>query len=185
MRNLILKNGIVISPDENIESKKDIKIFDGKIVEISDCIEETENFEVKDISGLYVSSGFVEMHSHMRDLGQSAKETLETGLQSAIAGGYTAVCAMPNTNPIVDNPLVFRTLQEKAKECSELEFHQFSAITKGLDGKEIVDFSGMQNAGVIAFSDDGRPVEDMSILKSVFELASELDAPHHHIRQLA
>lgn len=175
MRNLILKNGLVISPEDNLEAKKDIKIENGKIVAIEDEIFPQEGFAIRDIEGLCVSAGFVEMHCHLRVPNGDAKETIETGIASALAGGYTAICPMANTSPAIDNPIILNYVKEKVKNTSEIGYHQICAITKNLDGETLVDFKSLLDNGAIAFSDDGKPIENMNLLKSVFEYAASVD----------
>ena len=175
MSSLILKNGIIISPNDGLSCQKDIKIENGVIFQIEKNIVPTKEDTVKDCEGMIVAPGFVELHSHMREPGFETKETLETGLKAAIAGGYTALCAMANTNPIVDNVEIFRSIQEKAKSISPIDFHQVCAITKGFKEEKLTDIKTLVAQGAIAFSNDGKPIENMQLLKEAFEVVKSLD----------
>ncbi len=173
---MLLKNGIVISPTDSINEKKDIRIEDGVITEIASTIAPQKGEEILDVSGLVVAPGFVEMHCHLREPGFESKETIETGITSAIAGGYTAVCPMANTKPVVDNLMVLKYVKAQAKEVSGIGYHQVCAMTQGMEGQMLTNFEELKHNGAIAFSDDGRPVEHMKLLKMAFEYAASIDA---------
>ena len=187
MKNLLLKNGWLVSPENNLSGKNDIKIENGVITEIAPEIE-AGDCEVIDCGGMIVAPAFVELHSHMREPGFEDKETLETGLGAALKGGYGVVCAMANTNPVVDNEEVFEYVQKKAKEVSPVEFHQVCAVTKGLTSNILTDFELLHKKGAIAFSNDGKPIEDMELLKKALEVAKESDVLimlHSEVSELA
>jgi len=175
MKTLILKNGWLISPEDKLSGKYDIKIEDGIITDISDSISVNGGEEVLDCADMIVSPAFVELHSHMREPGFEEKETLETGLRAALKGGYGVVCAMANTKPVADNEKIFEYVQNKAKEVSPIEFHQVCAVTQGLTSKTLTDFEGLHKKGAIAFSNDGKPIEDMDVLKKALEAAKKSD----------
>lgn len=175
MGSLILKNGTIISPDDGLSCQKDIKIENGIISQIEENIVPTNEDTVKDCEGMIVAPGFVELHSHMREPGFENKETLETGLKAALAGGYTALCAMANTNPIVDNAEIFNSIRKKAKSVSPVEFHQVCAVTQRFGEENLTDFNSLVAQGAIAFSNDGKPIENMQLLKEAFEVAKSLD----------
>lgn len=155
---MILKNARVISPADKIDDILDIKIENGIIVEIEKNIQ-GEGF---DCTGKIITPGLIDMHCHLREPGFEYKETIQTGIESALNGGYTAICPMANTNPTVDN---VETLKYAMDKSSKIGFYPVCAITKGLKGEEITDFTALKKAGAIAFSDDGRPLENMVIFK--------------------
>jgi dihydroorotase len=130
-----------------------------------------------DTTGLVVTPGFVDLHVHFRDPGQTHKEDIESGLKSAVKGGFTTVCTMPNTVPTIDDARLIQYQIEKAKQYNLAKILAVSAITKGLDGNEIVDFSANKLAGAVAFSDDGKSVYDKAILEKAFKIASQLNVP--------
>lgn len=162
MKTTVLKNARVISPANNIDDIFDIKIKDGIIVEISKNIISGGI----DFSGMIIIPGLVDMHCHLREPGFEYKETIETGIESALNGGFTAICPMANTKPVVDNVDVLKYTMQKA---SGIGFHPICAITKNLDGKELVDFESLKSAGAIAFSDDGKPLENMALYKEALK----------------
>ena len=170
MKNVILKNARVISPANNIDDILDIKIQDGVIVEMSHNMQESGI----DYSGMLITPGLVDMHCHLREPGFEYKETIETGIESALNGGFTAICPMANTKPVVDNKDVLNYTIQRA---SGIGFYPICAITKGLDGEELVDFEGLKSAGAVAFSDDGKPLENMALFKKAL-LSNELIISH-------
>lgn len=167
---MILKNARVISPADKIDDILDIKIQDGIIVEISkNILGNGINF-----SGMLITPGLVDMHCHLREPGFEYKETIKTGIEAALEGGFTAICPMANTKPVVDNAEVLKyTLQE----ASGIGFYPICAITKDLNGEELVDFEKLKSLGAVAFSDDGKPLENMALFKKAL-LSNELIISH-------
>lgn len=159
---MIYKGARIISPIDNIDEVLDIKIENGIITEIAKEIEG----DGIDFSDMIIIPGLVDMHCHLREPGYEYKETIETGIQSALNGGYTAICPMANTKPVVDNT---DTLKENIQKAYGIGYHQVCAVTKELEGERLVNFERLKAAGAIAFSDDGRPVENMKILKEAFQ----------------
>lgn len=170
--NLILKNIHIISQD--LDEITNIQIEDGLIVDISKDIQG----EGIDLKGKIVTPGFVEMHCHLREPGFEYKETIETGIESAINGGYTAICPMANTNPVVDDADTLEYTILKAQVTNpNIGFYPVCAVTKGLKGEELTDLKELKNAGAIAFSDDGKPLENLKLLKEAL-LTGELIMSH-------
>lgn len=159
---MILKGAHIISPADNIDDILDIKIENGVIVEIAKDLQG----ESLDYTGKIIIPGLVDMHCHLREPGFEYKETIQTGIESALSGGYTAICPMANTNPTVDNIETLKFTIEKAENLpNKIGFHPVCAITKGLKSQEMTDFNALKQAGAIAFSDDGKPLENMVIFK--------------------
>lgn len=170
--NLILKNVHLISSD--LDEITNIQIEDGFIVDISKDIQG----EGLDLTGKIVTPGLVEMHCHLREPGFEYKETIETGIESAINGGYTAICPMANTNPVIDDADTLEYTILKAQLANpNIGFHPVCAVTKGLKGEELTDLKALKNAGAIAFSDDGKPLENLKLLKEAL-LTGELIISH-------
>ena len=165
----ILKNARVVSPENGLDEVFDIEIKDGAVTAIGKDLSGTN---ILDLSGKIVMPAFVEMHCHLREPGFEEKETIETGVNSALAGGYGAICPMANTNPVNDNP---ETLKYIINADNRIDIFPICAVTKGLSGDEIVDFELLKNAGAIAFSNDGKPLEDMDLLKKALKKAQESD----------
>lgn len=164
MRQLI-KNGRVIDPANRLDKICDILIEDDTIVKIGDNLA-AEDATVIDAAEKIVAPGFIDMHVHLREPGQEAKEDFASGSRAAAAGGYTTVAAMPNTSPVVDNAALVRSLQKRAADVSLVHIEIIGALTKGQCGEELAELGDMVEAGAVAFSDDGHYVERAKVLLS-------------------
>ena len=162
--NILLKDGVVIDYATNKEEKLDILIKDDKIAEIAENIEGSFD-RVIDCNGLIIMPGMIDMHCHLREPGGEHKETIETGSQSAVAGGFTTICPMPNTKPTPDNAIVLKQIIDRAKEVNLCNVLPYSSVTVGEKGEELVDFKAQLEAGAVAFSDDGMPVENARTIR--------------------
>ncbi len=171
---MIIKNGMLIDPKNNIEAVKDIKIIDGIVIKIADKIIERDE-AVIDVKGMWVIPGVIDMHVHLRDPGYEYKETIATGAMAAAKGGVTTVCAMPNTNPVVDIKEIVEFIANKSKKEAIVNILQVGAITKGQQGKFLADFKGMMEAGICAISEDGKTVMNSKVLREAMELAKKLN----------
>ena len=171
---MLLKNARIINPKTNFDSISDIRIENGIITEISEHITALNNEEIIDLSGLSITPGLVDVHCHLREPGFNAKETIKTGIMSAIQGGYTGICPMANTNPVNDNLMTLSYMFAKAKEVSEIGFYPICAVTKELNGQNIVNVSELLDGGAIAFSDDGKPIEDLNLLRCALKYINSL-----------
>lgn len=171
MKEMLIKNATVVSPADNLNSKLDILIKDGIISEIGENL--CSNGEIIDAEGLYAVPGFVDMHVHLRDPGQTQKEDIITGCKAAAAGGVTSLLAMPNTNPTVDNAETVKYILDKA-ENADARVYVAASITKGLKSIEPTDLDELKTAGATALSDDGRPVENTKYLSDAMKKAPEL-----------
>lgn len=185
--NVLLKGGRLFDPGIGLDSRKDLLIVDGKIKQIGSANDIPENTEVVDCTGWTIAPGLVDMHVHLREPGQEDKETIETGTQAAMAGGFTAVCAMPNTKPPVDDRSYVEFIKKRSKDLL-VEVYPIGAITKGLEGKELTEMGDMLEAGAVAFSDDGMPVENTRIFRKALEYCKMFNCPiieHSEDRSLA
>ena len=171
MKNLLIKNAFVVSPSDNINEKLDILIKDGKIAELGK--ELSADVDIIEAEGLYAIPGLVDMHVHLRDPGQTAKEDIITGCKAAAAGGVTSVLAMPNTDPTTDSAETVNYILNKAK-VADAKVYVAGSITKGLKSLEATDLEELKNAGAISLTDDGRPVEDTKILSDAMAKAPAL-----------
>ncbi len=169
---IILKEATIVDLAEGKEFTGDILIAEGIIQKIGSGLVDNQA-EVIDCRGKHVFPGFVDMHVHLRQPGQEHKENIETGLKAAAAGGFTAVCAMANTNPPVDNPGVLRSNLERARGKG-IDYYQIAAATVGQKGKKIVPVEELQKAGAVAFSDDGFPIQDKGLMTEILSLSKEL-----------
>jgi len=173
---LLIANGYVIDPAQQINAGRNLLIEDGRVVGVLERSEPLpEDAEMFDATGLIVAPGFIDLHTHLREPGQEYKETIATGVAAAVAGGWTSVCAMPNTDPINDNPAVTRFMIEQAQSAQLANVFPIGAITKGSGGKELAEMGEMKNAGIVAVSDDGRPVPTASMMRRAMEYARGFD----------
>lgn len=168
----LIKNGIVVEPTRGKEEQLDILIENGKIVAMAAELEAGEGVRVIDASGKYILPGLVDLHVHLREPGYEHKETIRTGTRAAAKGGFTAVCCMPNTDPVADNPSVIRYIQHRAAEEGTVKVYPIGAITKELKGQEISEIGMLKEAGVVALSDDGCPVMNSGVLRRAMEYAT-------------
>ena len=173
---ILIKNGRVIDPDTRKDGRYDILIEEDKIVKVDQEIKE-EAEEVIDAEGCYVMPGLIDLHVHLRDPGQTYKETVETGAAAAAHGGFTTVLAMPNTKPVTDDRLNIRYVHNKAKAMAQIHVLQAGAITKGQKGKELADIDSMVAEGSPAISEDGRSVMDSLLCKEAMKIAAECGVP--------
>ncbi len=166
---MIIKNGNVVL--KNTVEKKDILIVDGKIVKIAENIP-TNGERVLDATGKHVFPGLIDMHVHLRDPGYEYKEDIESGSKAAVKGGFTQICCMPNTNPIMDNKVVVSYVKHKAQEVNLCKVHPIGAITKGEKGEQLAEIGEMKKAGAVAISDDGVAVKSARLMRLAMEYAS-------------
>ena len=160
---ILLKNGTVIDYASNTEEKLDILIEGEKIAKISENIESAD--KVIDCTDLYIMPGMIDIHCHLREPGGEHKETIETGSKSAVCGGFTTICPMPNTNPTPDSAIVLDRILSEAKRVNLCHVLPYSSVTKGEKGEELVDFEAQLNAGAIGFSDDGMPITNAAMIR--------------------
>ena len=172
----LIKGGRVIDPATGTDEVRDILIEDGIIKKIGKSVT-SKNAEVIDAKDKWVMPGFIDMHVHLRDPGQTAKEDLETGCAAAAAGGFTGLVAMPNTKPPIDNADQFLYVDNKAKALTRVHVYQAGCLTKGMEGKELSDIDGMAKAGCIAFSEDGESVMNTGLTVAAMKKLKEIDAP--------
>lgn len=172
-----IKNGRVINPATNQDAVLDVVIEGKQIVQVDGSVPpEGDEDVVIDASGCFVMPGLIDLHVHFRDPGLTYKEDIETGAKAAARGGVTTVCAMPNTKPVVDNTETLKYIQEKAERVAPIHVEQLSAITMGQEGNELVDMQAMQQAGAIAFSEDGKSVMDVTLYAEAMQQAAKLQA---------
>jgi dihydroorotase len=173
---LVIVNGYVIDPAQQINAGRNLLIEDDRVVGILERSEPLpEDAQIFDATGLVVAPGFIDLHTHLREPGQEYKETIATGVAAAVAGGWTSVCAMPNTDPINDNPAVTRFMIEQGQTAGFANVFPIGAITKGSGGKELAEMGEMKNAGIVAVSDDGRPVPTSAMMRRAMEYARGFD----------
>ena len=184
---ILIKNGRVVDPSQDIDEIASVLIDDGKIVGV-DVGVESEGAEVIDATGMVICPGFIDLHTHLREPGFEYKETIATGTAAAARGGFTTVCAMPNTSPVMDSRSIVDFVLAKAVEEGVVRVLPIGAVTKGSQGKELAEMGELADAGAIGFSDDGHPVSDHNIMRQALSYASSLGLPiinHAEVKSLS
>ncbi len=175
---LLIANGHLIDPAAQENTGMSVLIEDGKVTAwIKPNEQPPSDCEVFDASGMLVAPGFIDMHVHLREPGQEHKETIASGCAAAVAGGWTSVCPMPNTNPVNDNAAITRYMIEQAERAGLANVFPIGAITKSSDGSELAEMGEMKAAGAVAVSDDGRPVPNAGIMRRAMQYARDFDLP--------
>lgn len=173
---LIITNVKQLLPTNEFESCE-VKVKDGMIEEIADYIERQPTDKLIDGKGNLITPGFVDIHVHLREPGGGAKETVETGTKAAARGGFTTVCTMPNTRPVVDNPEILQQLNQKIADTASVRVLPYAAITQSLQGEKLTDMARLKEAGAFAFTDDGVGVQTADQMLQAMNIAAGLNMP--------
>lgn len=176
MAKLMIRGGRVLDPASEIDESADVLIDDGVIVAVGPELD-ARGAEVLDATGCWVAPGFVDLHTHLREPGQEYKEDLGSGGRSAVAGGFTSVTCMANTDPVNDDPAVTEYILNRAKADSPAKIYPIAAATMGLEGRVMTEMVALSKAGAVAFSDDGKTISDGGIMRRVLEYSKLTDAP--------
>src|ERR1700694_3825130 len=176
---LLIKNGRVVDPASKTDATLDVLLDGEKIKEVGPAgkIAMPSEAEIFDASGLIVAPGFIDIHVHLREPGQESSETIETGTRAAARGGFTAVCCMPNTKPVNDNASVTRFILDRAKVAGSVRVWPIGAASVGSKGKAIAEIAAMKEAGIVAVSDDGKPIANAKLTRQVMDYCCSLDLP--------
>ena len=173
---LLVRGGRLIDPARNVDRAADVLLRGGVVERVGEGLD-AGDAEILDAAGLLVFPGFIDLHAHLREPGREYAETIETGLAAAAAGGFTAVCAMPNTDPVNDSRPVCEYVRSRAASVAGARLYPIAAITKGQKGEELSEFGDLRDAGAVALSDDGRWLEDGGLLRRAFEHAGLFSLP--------
>jgi dihydroorotase len=173
---LLIKGGHLIDPAARIDAPMDILLKDGRVADVAAPKKIKGADKTFDATGLVVAPGFIDLHVHLREPGQQHKETIATGTASAAAGGFTSVCTMPNTIPVVDSPDLVRWLAQPERGAL-VNVLSIAAATRGSKGAVLTDFGALQTAGAVAVTDDGKPILDDAIMREALILGGELNFP--------
>jgi dihydroorotase len=174
---IVLAGGRVLDPSRNVDEIGDVLIVDGRIEAAGDRVGNVEDAEVIDCKGMIVSPGFIDVHCHLREPGREDVETIATGARAAAAGGFTAVCAMPNTDPVTDNQAAVGFIVRQAQRAHSARVHVIGAISMGQRGETLAEFGEMVAAGAVAVSDDGKPVVSAQLMRTALEYARTFGIP--------
>ncbi|MDD5533497.1 MAG: dihydroorotase [Syntrophales bacterium] len=172
---LLLKGGRIIDPLRKIDKIADLLVDGGKVVRIETNIEDP-GADIYDAGGMWIVPGLIDMHTHLREPGYEYKESIRTGCEAAVAGGFTAVACMPNTNPVNDTRSVTEYIIRQAALAGIARVYPVAAATRGSEGRVLSEFGDLKEAGAVAFSDDGKPVVDSAVMRYAMEYAASFGA---------
>src|SRR5215218_4994222 len=179
VRRVVLRGGRVLDPSQNLDGVGDVVLSEGKIESFERAAGASygDDARVIDCAGLVVSPGFIDVHCHLREPGREDVETIATGARAAAVGGFTAVCAMPNTQPVTDNQAAVGFVLRQGQAANAARVHPIGAISLGQEGKALAEFGEMVGAGAVAVSDDGRPVASAHLMRTALEYARAFSIP--------
>ncbi len=177
MGRIFITGGRIVDPSLGMDGVGDLVIQDGRIEAVERGVALPDGAQVIDASGMVVCPGFIDLHCHLREPGFEYKETIATGTAAAARGGFTTVCAMPNTNPVMDTRAAVEFVLERARVGGVVRVLPIGAVTKGSGGAELAEMAELADAGVVGFSDDGHPVADANVMRQALAYASGLGLP--------
>jgi dihydroorotase len=173
---LLIKNGRVLDPASNTDAALDVLLEGDRISKVGATLP-AAGAEIVDAKGLIVAPGFIDLHCHLREPGHELSETIETGTRAAACGGFTAVCCMPNTQPVNDNASVTRGIVERAAAAGSVRVWPIGAASMGSKGEALAEIAAMKDAGIVAVSDDGKPVASARLMRQVMDYCNALGLP--------
>jgi len=176
MARLLVRNGRVLDPSQDLDAEVDCLVEDGKIVGVGSDLP-SDGAEFLDAEGAWIAPGFIDIHTHLREPGQEYKEDLASGGTAAVAGGFTQVACMANTDPVNDDPSVTKYILDRAEKDSPARIQPIAAATRGLQGQVMTEMMALREAGAVAFSDDGATIMDSAVMRRVLEYSTLADAP--------
>ncbi len=176
-RPLLLRGGRVIDPGRGTDQVADVLVADGKVAAVGPGLPTPDGADVRDVRGLVVAPGLVDVHVHLREPGNEDEETVASGARAAVAGGFTAVCAMPNTDPVTDNQAAVGFIVRQSVRAGLARVYPIGAVSVGQKGEQLAEFGEMVGAGAVAVSDDGRPVVSGHLMRTALEYARTFDIP--------
>jgi dihydroorotase len=174
---LFIEGGRVVDPASGVDGVRTVVVRDGKVAEVAERVERPRDARVLDARGKWVTPGFVDLHVHLREPGQEYKETVATGARAAVAGGFTTICAMPNTKPVNDNASVSELVLARAAAAGLARVLPVGCISRGLEGQDLAEYGELKAAGCVALSDDGKPVASSSLMRRALEYARAFGLP--------
>jgi dihydroorotase len=174
---ILLRGGRVVDPSQNLDRTADLLLLDGKVEAVGANLGAPDGAQVIDAGGRVVAPGLIDLHVHFREPGQEDVETVATGAMAAVAGGFTTVCAMPNTDPVTDNQAAIGFIVRQAQRAAKARVFPIGAITLGQKGEKLAEFGEMVGAGAVAVSDDGKPVVSSHMMRTALEYARTFDIP--------
>jgi len=177
VKRLLIRNGRVIDPSQGLDQGMDVLLENGMVAELGERLDVPAETKILDAAGLVVAPGFIDLHTHLREPGYEHKETIESGCRAAVAGGFTALCCMPDTEPVNDDPSVTSFILKRAEQIGLARVYPVGAVSVGLKGEEMAEIGEMVGAGAVAISDDRRPVTNAQLFRRALEYARSFDVP--------
>jgi dihydroorotase len=177
VKRLLIRNGRVVDPSQGLDQGMDLLLENGVVAAIGERLDPPARTKVFDAAGLVVAPGFIDLHTHLREPGFEHKETIESGCGAAVAGGFTALCCMPDTDPVNDDPAVTAFIVKRAEQIGLAKVYPVGAASVGLKGDEMAEIGEMVRAGAVAISDDCKPVSNAQLVRRVLEYARSFDVP--------
>jgi dihydroorotase len=174
---IFIEGGRVIDPANGVDGVRTVVLRDGKVAEIGERLERPRDARAIDARGRWVTPGFVDLHVHLREPGQEYKETVETGARAAVAGGFTTICAMPNTKPVNDNASVTELVLARAAAAGLARVLPLGCISRNQGGEELAEFGELKAAGCVGFTDDGKPVVSSALMRRALEYSKAFGLP--------
>ncbi|MDX1568006.1 MAG: dihydroorotase [Longimicrobiales bacterium] len=176
-RPILIRGGRVVDPGQGLDDVRDVLLADGEVAELAPSVEAPENAEVVDADGLVVTPGLIDVHVHLREPGGEHKETILSGARAAAAGGFTAVCAMPNTDPPIDDPAAVGFVAAEGRRAGFARVYPVGAISVGQEGERLTEVGEMVAEGAVGITDDGRPVMNSGLMRLALEYAQAFGVP--------
>ncbi len=177
MKRLLIRNGRVVDPSQGLDQGMDLLLEDGVVAGLGERLDVPARTKVFDAAGKVVAPGFVDLHTHLREPGFEHKETIASGCRAAVAGGFTAICCMADTDPVNDDPAVTAFIRKRAEQVGLARVYPVGAVSVGMNGEEMAEIGEMVRAGAVAVSDDRRPVENAQLFRRALEYARSFDVP--------
>jgi dihydroorotase len=178
IRPILLRGGRVIDPSQQLDARTDVLLAEGRVAGLGKDLKAPADAELRDVTGLVVAPGFVDLHTHLREPGDEHKETIASGARAATAGGFTSICAMPNTRPPIDDPAAVGFVRAEGARAGYARVYPVGAVSVGQAGVEMTEIGQLVEAGAVAVSDDGRPVSDSGLLRRALEYIRAFDIPY-------
>jgi dihydroorotase len=176
-RPVLLKGGRVVDPEQDLDRALDLLLADGKVAGLGEDLDPPEGAEIIECDGLVVAPGLIDVHVHLREPGGEHKETIASGARAAAAGGFTSVCAMPNTDPVIDSPALVGFVAAAGRAAGAARVYPVGALSVGQKGEQLTEIGELVEAGAVAITDDGRPVMDSGIMRRALEYAQAFGIP--------
>src|SRR5271156_4075733 len=173
---ILIRGGRIVDPASGVDAAQDILLDGERIAQVGAGLS-APGAEVFEAKGLIVAPGFIDLHCHLREPGQEISETIETGTRAAARGGFTAVCCMPNTQPVNDSASVTRGIVERAAAAGSVRVWPIGAVSQGSKGEALAEIAAMKDAGIVAVSDDGKPIATALLMRQVMDYCRALELP--------